>query len=302
MAMTAATRRCKCCDAATEPFASLDFSRSCEDRNGPPFPPSGELVPYVRCLSCGFIFTDYFDDWSAAQMADRIYNADYYLADPDFAEKRPAGTAADLVKWLGGLRSDIAALDYGGGNGTLAAVMRENGFDYDSYDPYFAGDTLPTRRYDLVTSFEVVEHTPDPLGNLAALLALVKPDGAVLISTGLQPRQVTSDWWYIAPRNGHISIHSHLSLQHLARKLAVRVLTIDTTHLLFRRARDPVARALLRRDVFSLLWHASRQNARALAMASLTAAQVGRPIAALDPRHAARLLLGEMRSSRVGER
>jgi len=270
------------------------------DRDGPPFAPSGELVPYVRCQKCGFIFTDYFDTWSPEKMAGRIYNADYYLADPEFTEKRPAETASHLAQWLERLRSRITALDYGGGNGMLAARMRESGFDYDSYDPFFAGDTLPTRRYDLVTSFEVVEHTADPVGNLSTLLSFVKPDGAVLISTALQPPDVTSDWWYIAPRNGHISIHSDRSLQHLARRMGVRVLTIDSTHLLFRRARDPVARTLLSRDVFSLLWHASRQNARALAAATVAAAQVGKPIAALDPRHAARLLLGEIRPSRGG--
>lgn len=293
--------RCKCCDGATEPFAALDASRSCEDRRGPPFAPSGELVPYRRCLDCGFIFTGYFDAWPAPRMAEQIYNADYHLADPEFAETRPAKTAADLARWLAPLRSGIAALDYGGGNGTLAALMRRNGFDYDTYDPYFADSPLPTRRYDLVTSFEVVEHTADPYGNLATLLSFVKPSGAVLVSTALQPPAVTADWWYIAPRNGHISIHSARSLRHLARRLGVLVLTIDSTHLLYRRARDPIARTLLRRDVFGLLWHASRQDAKALLDASVAAVQVGRPLVALDPRHAARLLLGEIRTARGQE-
>jgi len=280
----------------------LDFSRTCEDRHAPPFAPSGEMVPYFRCQSCGFIFTDHFDAWSPGDMAERIYNADYHLADPQFTETRPASTAADLVRWLGDIRSDFAALDYGGGEGTLARLMGANGFDYDSYDPFFADSAVPARRYDLVTSFEVVEHTADPYGNLATLLSFTKPNGAVLVSTALQPPDVTSDWWYIAPRNGHISIHSARSLKHLARRLGVHVLTLDSTHLLYRRARDPVPRALLRRDVFGLLWHASRQNARSLARASLAAAQVGQPLAALDPRHPARLLLGERRPPRAGAR
>src|SRR4029077_15563422 len=131
------------------------------------------------------------------------------------------------------------------GKGKLATLMRAKGFDYDSYDPFFSDSPLPTRRYDLVTSFEVVEHSPDPYGNLATLLSFVKPNGAVLISTALQPPAVTGDWWYIAPRNGHISIHSAPRLQPLARRLGLHVLTTDTTHLFFRHARDPVARVLL---------------------------------------------------------
>ena len=171
--MAETTIRCKCCGAATEPFASLDFSRTCEDRHAPPFAPSGELIPYYQCERCGFVFTDYLDGWPPEKMAARIYNADYHLADPDFEEHRPASTVTDLARWLDGLRSGIAALDYGGGKGTLATLMRTKGFDYDSYDPFFADSPLPTRRYDLVTSFEVVEHSPDPNGNLAMLLSFV---------------------------------------------------------------------------------------------------------------------------------
>lgn len=287
--------QCKCCSATTEYFASLDFSRSCEDSSVvQPFDPSGEMIPYRICPRCGFIFTRYFDDWSSQQMADRIYNEDYHLADPGFAEARPAGFAAALSKLLGNLRSSIAALDFGGGKGTLAALMQERGFDYDCFDPYFSDSPGPNRRFDLVTSFEVVEHSPDPIGSFVTMLSHAKPNGAILFSTNLQPRCVTSDWWYIAPRNGHISIHTARSLQFLAAQLGVRFLTLGNhVHLLYRHATDSVPRVLLRNDVFGFLWQASRQNLRALAFASRAAVQVGRPLMALDPRHAARLLLGE---------
>jgi SAM-dependent methyltransferase len=251
------------------------------------------MVPYVRCRNCRFIFTDHFDAWSSEMMGNRIYNADYHLADPEFDEQRPNATARDLAGWLRARRGGLVGLDYGGGKGTLAKAMRGEGFDYDSYDPFFADNPLPRRNYDLVTSFEVMEHNPDPHGFLRTLLSFAKPDGAVLISTALAPDDVAPDWWYIAPRNGHISIHSADSLHHLAARAGVHVLTIDATHLFFRRARDPVARTLLSRDVYGLLWHASRQNPRALAAASLAAVLVGHPWPALDPRHAARLLFGE---------
>jgi 2-polyprenyl-6-hydroxyphenyl methylase/3-demethylubiquinone-9 3-methyltransferase len=291
--LSGAAKPCKCCGGAADPFAVLDFSRTCEDRHAPPFPPSGEMVPYFRCRNCRFIFTDHFDAWSSEMMGSRIYNADYHLADPEFEEQRPNATAHDLAGWLRERRGELVGLDYGGGKGALAAAMRADGFDYDSYDPFFAENTSPKRRYDLVTSFEVMEHNPDPHVFLKELLSFLKSDGVVLISTALAPDDVTPDWWYIAPRNGHISIHSADSLRHLATRAGVQVLTIDSTHLFFRRARDPVARVLLSRDVYGLLWHASRQNARALAVASVAAIVVGRPWMALDPRHAARLLFGE---------
>jgi 2-polyprenyl-6-hydroxyphenyl methylase/3-demethylubiquinone-9 3-methyltransferase len=227
-------------------------------------------------------------------MRDRIYNADYPRADPGFAEARPAGFARALSGWLAPLKSRIASLDHGGGSGRLAALMRQAGFDYDTYDPYFAGSAAPRRRYDLVTSFEVVEHTPDPVATFTTMLSFLQPEGAVLFSTNLQPPLVTSDWWYIAPRNGHVSIYTARSLRALAARLGVGFLTLGThLHLLYRSAGDPVAGTLLRHDLFSVLWQASQQNARALAAATWTGLQLGRPFTALDPRHAARLLLGE---------
>ena len=261
----------------------------------PPFPPSGEAVPYQRCQECGFIFTRYFDTWSANQMAERIYNADYQLADPEFADVRPNHFASLLSRWLAPMRADIQVLDYGGGQGTLSALMRRQGFQFDSYDPYFAESPAPEYRYDLVTSFEVVEHTPDPAGTFAAMLSYLKPDGAILFSTSLQPRDVTSDWTYIAPRNGHISIHTARSLQHLAARAGMTVLSVKHAHAMFRRAADPVARLLLADNVYDLLWQASRQNVRALVAASLAAIRMGHPVAALNPSHAARLFLGERR-------
>lgn len=287
--------RCKCCGAATAPFAAIDFSRTCLAPAEQPFPPSGQLVPYRRCRACGFIFTTFFDAWPPSRMAGQIYNADYRLADPEFVTIRPAHFAEVLSSWLAPMRSTIRVLDHGGGEGTLAALMRGRGFQFDSHDPYFSNSPPPSDRYHLVTCFEVVEHSADPAGTFAAILPFLEPDGAILFSTSLQPRGVTGDWPYIAPRNGHISIHTARSLQHLAARFGMTVLSVRHMHLMFRRAIDPAARLLLGGNVYDLLWQASRQNARALITAALTAARIGHPLAALDPRHPARLLLGERR-------
>ena len=45
-----------------------------------------------------------------------------------------------------------------------------------------SGDSaLPPRRYDLVTAFEVVEHSRDPVDTFREITALRKSDGAVLV-------------------------------------------------------------------------------------------------------------------------
>src|SRR5437868_13102736 len=119
---------CKCCGGMTVFFAHHDFSRTCEDRKAPVFAATGIKVSYQRCLACGFVFTSHFDTWAKKEMTSRIYNADYILADPDFAAARPKHIAGELAKTLGPAKSAISLLDYGGGNAGLAEELRQRGF------------------------------------------------------------------------------------------------------------------------------------------------------------------------------
>lgn len=80
------TPSCKCCGGPTARFGSVDRARSCADRNGTVFAPTGESVTYWACRRCGFVFTTDFDGLSEAELGQAIYNADCALVDPDFAE------------------------------------------------------------------------------------------------------------------------------------------------------------------------------------------------------------------------
>lgn len=207
---------CKCCGAAARWFGAVDFSKSCEDHHGKAMPESGRAVDYFRCERCGFLFTPLIDRWSAGRVAAEIYNADYVRVDPDFTRVRPLGNAS-LLSWaFEDERERITLLDYGGGEGLLAQALREHGFDTTSFDPFHATDPRPQRRFELVTAFEVIEHSPDPLATFADIRSLTADDGALVFTTLLQPPDIASvglGWWYAAPRNGHVSLHTRESLR-----------------------------------------------------------------------------------------
>lgn len=224
---------CKCCGGSATVYGAADFHRSCEDRHTPAFEPAGVDIPYHRCAACGFIFTIAFDHFTPEQFSAFIYNADYVRADPDFVERRPAQNALYLQQLFGHATHRLRVLDYGGGNGLLAERLRAAGFNAGSYDPFHGDSRPPTGTYDLVTAFEVLEHTTTPLETLAEMAGFLRPGGMLLFSTLLQPAdidQVRMNWWYAAPRNGHVSLYTTRALAALGDRL--RLTTGSCGHLI----------------------------------------------------------------------
>jgi len=241
----------------------MDANRSCEDRDGvSPFHPAGRSVLYHRCIVCEFVFTRDFDALSDAELGQQVYNADYAKADPDFAAARPNYFARTLTKALipfPGLRM----LDYGGGSGRFAESMRSAAFDAMTYDPYFRQDTLDLAvRFPLVTAFEVVEHSRNPLQTFREAMSFLEPDGALLFSTQIRRPKMGVEWPYIAPRNGHFSVHSSTSLHRCAALLgAVRLSFSEGLHIFARSRPNAVARLLLTQGAGAVLYAASLEGA-----------------------------------------
>lgn len=115
----------------------------------------------------------------------------------------------------------------------LAKTLRESGWDSTSYDPM--GDTPPPDHpFDLVTVFEVFEHVPDPHEMMRELVRLVR--NVVIFTTALNDDEADPvNWWYLAPRNGHVVLYSKLSLGSLLRHHGLQLVSVDPgVHLGFR--------------------------------------------------------------------
>jgi len=230
---------CKICAGESPLFGVVDFHKSCVEAKGKQLSLSGIPIFYRRCSACGFLFTDMFDDWSTDAFLQNIYNAQYVQVDPDFEALRPTSNAKMIARAFGGARESIRIVDYGGGNGLLASLLEKEGFQTATYDPFYAdSSTLPAERFDLVTCFEVMEHVAFPDKILAEMVSLLKTEGAIMFSTLLQPSdfaQMGLNWWYVGPRNGHISIHSRDSLIRLFQKEGMQTASFsDAFHIAFR--------------------------------------------------------------------
>jgi 2-polyprenyl-6-hydroxyphenyl methylase/3-demethylubiquinone-9 3-methyltransferase len=225
---------CKICGGPSPLFGVVDFHKSCIEANHKKLALSGIPIYYRRCQQCGFLFTTAFDDWSHAAFARHIYNADYKIVDPDYDRARPEGNARLIGGWFANARSALRILDYGGGNGRFAELLRQAGFAATSYDSFVDGPALPSARFNVITSFEVLEHSSTPRETAAEIASLLADDGIVVCSTLLQTQEFETlglNWWYVGPRNGHVSIHSRASLSRLFAQLGFRLATFSNNNL-----------------------------------------------------------------------
>jgi hypothetical protein len=232
--------KCTICSAPSRPAGVADFNKSGNDyfEGRAMFPVSGVEVRYHRCMDCGFLFTDHFARWGPAEFSRRIYNDDYLLADPPFADERPEKLSQFLAEVLGQENRELGILDYGGGGGALERKLRGHGFvNLQTFDPHHPSNAAPPEQpVALVTAFEVLEHVWDQYALAKQVSSLLAPDGCLVFSTLLQPTEHRPDasWWYACPRNAHMSLHTGRSLECLFSSVGLRLHSLsDELHIAF---------------------------------------------------------------------
>lgn len=238
--VTASGLPCKICGGQAELYGVVDFHKSCEQGRGKHFTLSGVPIYYYRCSNCKFVFTEAFDDWSAEQFKANIYNDDYKLVDPDYETARPLVNAEFVAELWGAIKTQTRVLDYGGGNDTFCAVLLNAGFpvavSYDPMVPQYA--RRPEGKFDLVTCFETLEHMPDPVAGIASIVEFAADPGLIFFRTLVQPGDFDQhglNWWYVGPRNGHISIYSRQALSAAWERHGYKVASVnDSMHFAFR--------------------------------------------------------------------
>ncbi|WP_376992530.1 class I SAM-dependent methyltransferase [Azospirillum lipoferum] len=233
-----AAMACKCCAASASYVGILDANKCCIDRLGRrALPVSDVQVPYWACGNCGFVFTNYVDEWSAEDFRTKIYNADYEWinpaipgrADVPLKETPSYANGKRIASFLHGSQDDIRILDFGAGGdpGPLGQGLIDSGFNVSSYEPYRVEEARkPKGRYDVIVAVEVFEHCHD-LGALSAFMGRhLSRDGLLWIQTLLHPFPTPPDVltsWYVAPRDGHVSIFTLPALSCLFNAVGINI-------------------------------------------------------------------------------
>lgn len=234
---TEAAPRCTVCAATLEPFDTGVVLRKYE-------------VEFHRCPACGLIAAP-DPTWLEEAYSSAIYDGDTGL----LRRSRVLSTVtAALIRSEGLSRGRF--LDWAGGYGALARMMRDKGFDFYTVDAYaknllapgFDGDEHAA--YDMVTAFEVMEHIADPVAELQEMLA---NKDRFFFTTQLQPPVPPrpGEWFYYALDSGqHITFHTVASLRIVAERLGFELTSNgDNYHLFHRGPIRPATRVLLSRKL-----------------------------------------------------
>jgi SAM-dependent methyltransferase len=169
---------------------------------------------YHRCLACELVWLDEADHLDeAAEKA--VYDGHDNRVD-DLRYR------TFLMRAFGEVLSRVpppaCGLDFGCGPGpALVAMGREAGYEMAGYDKFYAAfPELLTRRYDFITSTEVIEHIASPRAVLEQLWACLKPGGLLV----LQTQRVLSDErfknWRYRHDPTHIVFFAEASFRALA--------------------------------------------------------------------------------------
>ncbi|MFC2060928.1 class I SAM-dependent methyltransferase [Elusimicrobiota bacterium] len=188
---------------------------------------SDDSIKYYYCSKCGFICKDEGFIVAPDKEKNRYMthnnapdNEGYVSMLNEFIDK--------TVRYAGS--GHMHALDYGcGNNPVLAMLLRKRGYTVDTYDKYFAPDkTYRTRKYDIITLTEVIEHIEYPIKTFNELNALINPDGIISIMTLFHPENTEEfkTWWYKRDFT-HISFYSGKTLEYVAGTMDMNIAFID---------------------------------------------------------------------------
>lgn len=140
-------------------------------------------------------------------------------------------------------------LDFGCGSGSFVKFLQDSGYKAFGYDKskiiqkhlsvqniqfYKRIDEIPDSYFDVVTNFDVIEHTINPLLLIRTLKKKLKKGGFLIISTpnslGISARILGKRWWVFGP-TAHFILFSTHSIKLLLARMNFKITNISTDTL-----------------------------------------------------------------------
>ena len=190
-------------------------------------------VQYNSCVECGYFQTE-GPYWLEEAYTQVINSEDIGIF------RRNQFLSGFLLMWLLFKKAKKHTyLDYSGGYGILVRLMRDQGLNFKWIDKYceniFAKNAVASighEKYELITSFEVIEHVERPVDFVKEIFSM-GTEGLLISTQVFKGSEPQKDWWYLGPNHGqHIGFFNRSSLEKLASLENLHLVTFRNMHLL----------------------------------------------------------------------
>jgi len=195
-------------------------------------PQNGSL--FYSCLVCGFIFRDPQFFLSSEKEFERYQNHENDVNSVGY--QNFLMPVIDQVLKLQTLQHQ--GLDYGcGPNSVVVHLLKNKGYNILEYDLFFYPDEEKLKtHYDYVVCTEVVEHFRNPQLEFRKVANLLKPGGSLIIKTSLTDQVADFANWHYHRDPTHVGFFNQSSLQKVAELTELKLLNIESTHLVFKKS------------------------------------------------------------------
>jgi len=216
--------KCKICNSEAKYIKTLKVRRVYDAK-------------YYLCGKCGFLFVEN-PTWLAEAYQEPIADTDtgYVLRNVYLSRKTLV-----LFRFLFNIKASF--LDYAGGYGMLARLMRDYGLDFftdDLHTPnlFMKGLEYKNQSIEAITCFECFEHFDSPIEEIEKMLKISKN---IFFSTCLLPEAIPgNNWEYYGLKHGqHISFYSQRTLSFIAKKYKLNFCTDGANLHLFTEKKIP---------------------------------------------------------------
>ena len=199
--------KCKICESETSLIHHLKFG------------------DYYWCKKCEFISKDEKFILSPEEEHKVYNNHNNSIEDPKYVEFFYQFLDDAVFKYIDDGREGF---DFGSGPSPVLAQILERYHDYkmDIYDQFYAKKKpFIGKKYDLVTSTEVVEHLANPIPYFRLFVNLMKDDAILAVMTLFHPNNEEDflDWYYIRDYT-HISFYTPNTFKTIAEKIGLKVI------------------------------------------------------------------------------
>jgi len=184
---------------------------------------------YYRCLTCCGIFVDSKDLPDKTQEKHR-----YELHDTDTEDE---GYRKFVLPVTSSIKRDFSVLacglDFGAGTSAIISKVLKD-YNISNYDPYFHNyPHLLDKKYDYISSCEVIEHFYNPRKEFKLLKSMLKPHAKLYFMTDIYDKKTDFASWYYKNDPTHVFLYSRETFQWIKKEFGFCDVFIEKRLIVF---------------------------------------------------------------------